>query len=255
MKKFVCLCIISIVFASGVLADEIPSIKAYTENMPPYNFKKDGKITGFSVELLHAIAKQAGVKISLRFGPWKRFYIKVEETPNTILFTATRNEDREDRFKWVGPINNRAIKLWRLVNPVKDWKMSINRSSNEAALRSIKEGQYMIGATSGDASHKNLKDQGYKVFSSPKPELSIKQFLAGRFPIYSGLDMSTAMRLRNEGGSFSDVEEVAVFNDQYSYYYMVNKDTDCKVIYRLQKALDILKYNGVYKSIKNKWLQ
>jgi polar amino acid transport system substrate-binding protein len=255
MKKFVCLCIISIVFASGVLADEIPSIKAYTENMPPYNFKKDGKITGFSVELLHAIAKQAGVKISLRIGPWKRFYIKVEETPNTILFTATRNEDREDRFKWVGPINNRAIKLWRLVNPVKDWKMSINRSSNEAALRSIKEGQYMIGATSGDASHKNLKDQGYKIFSSTMPDLSIKQFLAGRFPIYSGLDMATAVRLKNEGRSFSDVEEVAVFDDQYSYYYMVNKDTDCNVIYRLQKALDILKYNGVYKSIKNKYLQ
>jgi ABC-type amino acid transport substrate-binding protein len=171
----------------------------------------------------------------------------VEETPNTLLFTATRNEDREDRFKWVGPINNRAIKLWRLVNPVEDWKMSINRSSNEAALRSIKEGRYMIGATSGDASHKNLKDQGYKVFSSPKVELSIKQLLAGRFPIISGLEMSTAMRLKNEG--------VAVFNDQYSYYYMVNKDTDCNVIYRLQKALDILKYNGVYKSIKNKWLQ
>ncbi len=113
----------------------------------------------------------------------------------------------------------------------------------------------MIGATSGDASHKNLKDQGYKVFSSPKPELGIKQFLAGRFPIYSGLDMATAMRLRNEGVSFSDLEEVAVFNDQYSYYYMVNKDTDCEVIYRLQKALDILKYNGVYKSIKNKYLQ
>jgi ABC-type amino acid transport substrate-binding protein len=145
--------------------------------------------------------------------------------------------------------------LWRLVNPVKDWKMSINRSSNEAALRSIKEGQYMIGATSGDASHKNLKDQGYKIFSSTMPDLSIKQFLAGRFPIYSGLDMATAVRLKNEGRSFSDVEEVAVFDDQYSYYYMVNKDTDCNVIYRLQKALDILKYNGVYKSIKNKWLQ
>ncbi len=113
----------------------------------------------------------------------------------------------------------------------------------------------MIGATSGDASHKNFKDQGYKIFSSTMPDLSIKQFLSGRFPIYSGQDMTTAARLKNEGRSFSDVEEVAVFNDQYSYYYMVNKDTDSNVIYRLQKALDILKYNGVYKSIKNKWLQ
>ncbi len=113
----------------------------------------------------------------------------------------------------------------------------------------------MIGATSGDASHKNFKDQGYKIFSATMPDLSFKQFLAGRFPIYSGLDMATAMRLRNEGISFSDLEEVAVFNDQYLYYYMVNNDTDCNVIYRLQKALDILKYNGVYKGIKNKWLQ
>jgi polar amino acid transport system substrate-binding protein len=255
MKKIICLCIMSIVFVGEVSAAKLPPIQAYCENYPPYNFEKEGKVTGFAVKLLHAIAKQAGADITIKLGPWKRYYEKVKKTPNTIIFTATRNEGREDMFKWVGPISGRTVKLYKLVKPTKDWKMNIDRSSSEAALRSIKEGQYTIGAASGDASDKNLKAQGYKVFSSPQPEINIRQLLMGRFPIHVNLDLTIAMRLKQEGRSFSEVEEIAVFNDQYSYYYIVNKDTDSDVVYRLQKALDILKYNGVYKKIRKDWLK
>ena len=86
--------IVSIVFASGVSAAKFPPIKAYCEEYPPYNFKEEGKVTGFAVELLRAIANQADTKIPIKLGPWRRYYEAVKETPNTILFTATRNEGR-----------------------------------------------------------------------------------------------------------------------------------------------------------------
>jgi len=255
MKKLLCMLVVFFILPDTACAYEFPPLQAYCDNYHPYNFKKDGHITGFSVELLRAIAKQAGTTIPIEVVPWKRFYKLVQKTPNTLLFTATRNADREDKFKWIGPIAERSLKLYQLVKPVKNWNIHINRSSNKASLQSIKEGQYIIGAVSGDASEINLKAQGYNVFSSPYPELNVKQLLGGRFPILSSLDLPLAMKLKMEGRSFSDVEEIAIFNDQYSYYYIVNKETDLDTVYRLQKALDILKYNGVYKRIKNKWMQ
>jgi len=235
-------------------SSETITIKAYCEDFNPYNFKDDKQITGFSVDLLRAIADQAKINISIEIGPWKRFIKLVEKTPNTLLFTATRNHIREDRFKWFGPIDGRTQKLFKLKHQTYNWNLNIDSQSNSAALKSIHKAQYPIIAVSGDASEKSLSEQGYNVSAGPKPELNVKQFINERAPLIVNVDISMAAKLKLEGRSFSEVEPVAVFNDQYSYFYMVNKDTDTELVYRLQKALDTLKYNGVYKSIRNKWL-
>jgi len=247
--------------AIEILAEELSessaetiTIQAYCEDYNPYNFEENGRITGFSVDLLREVGKQAKINISIELVPWKRYLKIVEKTPNTMLFTATRNSNREDRFKWIGPIDGRTQKLYKLKQPNHDWKMNIDMSSNDAALNSIHTNQYSIIAVSGDASERNLTEQGYKIFSSPKPELNVKQFINERAPLIVNVDISIAAKLKMEGSSFSEIESVAIFNDKYSYYYMVNIDTDTEIVYRLQKALDILKYNGVYKRVRNKWL-
>jgi polar amino acid transport system substrate-binding protein len=233
---------------------ETITIQAYCEDYNPYNFAENGVITGFSVDLLRAISKQAKIDISIEIVPWKRYLKVVENTPNTLLFTATRNRIREDRFKWIGPIDGRTQKLYKLKKESTIWDMKIDTRSNNTVLESIHREQYPIIAVSGDASEKNLTDQGYRVFSGPKPELNVKQFINERAPLIVNVDISIASKLKIEGRSFSEIEEVAVFNDDFTYFYMVNKETDTEIVYRLQKALDVLKYNGVYKNIRNKWL-
>jgi polar amino acid transport system substrate-binding protein len=230
------------------------TIRAYCEDFNPYSFKENGEITGLSVDLLRAIGKQANIDFKIELVPWKRYLKIVEKTPDTMLFTATRNKNREDRFKWVGPIDGRTQKLFKLKNLSDSWNIEIDSTSNKAALESIHKARYPIIAVSGDASERNLQEQGYNVFSGPKPELNVKQFINERAPFIVNVDISLASKLRMENRSFSEVEAVAIFNDQYSYFYMFNKDTKTEVIYRLQKALDILKYNGIYKDIKAKWL-
>jgi len=240
--------------SNPTLSPKAITIKAYCEDYNPYNFEENGVITGFSVDLLRAIGNQAKIDLSIELVPWKRYLKVVESTPNTLLFTATRNKIREDRFKWIGPIDGRTQKLYKLKEISNIWDMNIDTRSNASALESIHREQYPIIAVSGDASEKSLTDQGYSVFSGPKPELNVKQFINERAPLIVNVDISIASKLKLEGRSFSEVESVAVFNDDYSYFYMVNKETDTELVYRLQKALDVLKYNGVYKSIRNKWL-
>jgi polar amino acid transport system substrate-binding protein len=263
INNYLLVCILCLFLASKALSNSPPiepekqlplTIRAYCEDFNPYSFKENGEITGLSVDLLRAIGKQANIDFKIELVPWKRYLKIVEKTPDTMLFTATRNKNREDRFKWVGPIDGRTQKLFKLKNLSDAWSIEIDSTSNKAALKSIHKARYPIIAVSGDASERNLQEQGYNVFSGPKPELNVKQFINERAPFIVNVDISLASKLRMENRSFSEVEPVAIFNDQYSYFYMFNKDTKTEVIYRLQKALDILKYNGVYKEIKAKWL-
>jgi len=230
-----------------------PIINVYYSNFPPFEFQgKDDKPTGFSMEIFQAIAKKADIPITIQFRPWKRGMKDLDLDPNSVIFTATRNEDREDKFKWVGPITTRSINMYKLTNS--RFKLIISNLSNKAALADILKNKYVVGATSGDASEKSLRKQGYAVDSPTAPEINVKRLFMGRHPLLISLEFSIAHKLKKMGKKFSDVEKVAVYNDQYSYFFMFNKNISYELVYRLQKALDIIKYNGDYKKIKEKWL-
>lgn len=53
-------------YAKNYAADTIPTLKVgLNAEYPPFEFKKDGKITGFDVDLLDMISKKAGFKYTL----------------------------------------------------------------------------------------------------------------------------------------------------------------------------------------------
>ncbi|MGL6041304.1 MAG: substrate-binding periplasmic protein, partial [Deefgea sp.] len=92
-------------------AIELP---AFTENLPPLNYEENGIAQGYSVELLQAIANEAGMKINIQVMPWARAYQTALVTPNALLFTLVRNPERENLFLWIGPIAKRKVFLFKL---------------------------------------------------------------------------------------------------------------------------------------------
>ena len=75
-----------------------------TELLPPYTYKENGRITGFSMELLSLVWKQMGAEPqSVWMMPWARSYIKWNSDENAVLFTISRAAHREYFFKWVCP--------------------------------------------------------------------------------------------------------------------------------------------------------
>ncbi len=100
------------VFAAGEplsmreAAAQLEDMKWYTEDYPPYNFKKDGHLTGISVEILMAAFKKIGVGVErkdIRIAPWNRSYKFVQRKPGTALFSMTYTPERQEIMKFVGP--------------------------------------------------------------------------------------------------------------------------------------------------------
>ena len=95
-------------------ADPLGKLVFLTENYAPYNYEKDGKLQGTSVDLLVKMFQQIGTtrrKSDIKLMNWARGYKLAREVPNTVLFSTTRTPSREDLFKWVGPIAATTISI------------------------------------------------------------------------------------------------------------------------------------------------
>ena len=118
-----------------------------TENFPPYNMAKDGKnfakgenINGIAADIVREMFKRAGLtySLTLRF-PWERVYKLALENPGYGAFVMARLPDRENLFKWVGPIGP------------DDWIM-LARADSKITLDTLNDARkYKIGAYKGDA--------------------------------------------------------------------------------------------------------
>ncbi|MGM0508625.1 MAG: hypothetical protein ACQERZ_05605 [Fusobacteriota bacterium] len=85
----------------------INELRLITENYPPFNFEYEGMARGISSDILGEMLKRLDTKLTqknIEILPWARGFEMAKHQPNTLLFSTTRNKDREKKFKWVGPI-------------------------------------------------------------------------------------------------------------------------------------------------------
>lgn len=88
-------------------------LAALTEALPPLNYELDGKVTGFSSELLDLIGAEADVTMAKAVLPWARAYERTSREKNTLIYSMVRTPEREPLFQWVGPISARRILLYK----------------------------------------------------------------------------------------------------------------------------------------------
>ena len=104
--------ILSLVSASA--AASVDDVVFMTEQYPPYNLEADNSLQGIAVDTLALMLLRTGstqVREDIELLPWARGYKRVLSDPNTCLFSTTRTEERENLFKWVGPIAPNTVSL------------------------------------------------------------------------------------------------------------------------------------------------
>lgn len=226
------------------------NIKIYTENYPPHNMKVDGKLTGYSIEVLKAIFKQMNSKQKIedvKFTNWSRAYSLTLKNSNTMVFSTTRTKMREDLFKWVGPI---GIIRVGLIAP-KNKKIIIKDT--------LDFNKYKIGAVLKDVAVQPLLENGVKkkniqyVNGKNAIKLSFTKMEKGRIDMFA-YNISAALNGAKSEGFDIDKYEVLYELMKGELYFAFNKQTDDKTIKQWQEALDIVKKDGTYKKIMDKYI-
>ncbi len=223
-------------------------LKAFTENLAPLNYHHQGKLTGFSTELLQAMLKHADLHAEFVLQPWARSYQQVLQQPDSLIFSIARTPERIPLFEWIGPISPRRICLL---------KLSSRRDIQLANLTELKH--YRLGLVREMASSKlmiakNLvPDTAYDF--APTSESNIRKLMAGRVDLIVGSDWVTFYEAKRISAQADSVEVAWVLDDQSPYYFALNKQTNPLLLKKLRVAFEHLKANGSVERLRKRYLE
>lgn len=218
-----------------------------TENFPPYNMAINGKnfaqednIDGIAVDIVREMFRRAGVKynLTLRF-PWDRIYKLALEKPGYGVFVTARLPEREELFRWVGPIGP------------DDWVM-LARGDSQISLASLDDAKrYRIGAYKGDAIAEYLVEKGVEHSTSLRDQENARKLQAGQIDLWATGDPAGRYLARQEG--ISGLKTVLRF-DSAELYLALNREVPDEIVGRLQSALDKMRSEGFVEDILNNYL-
>lgn len=232
------------------------SLSALTEPLAPLNYEVNGKVTGFSSDLLDLMATETGISISInkQILPWARAMAMVGRQENTLIYSLVRTPERENQFQWIGPISPRRIIIYKFSN------------RPDIVIKNIDDlRRYRIGSAHESAATKQLLEKGFVIDSqggatSPgldigvNDETNMRKFIAKRFDLLVSLDWAAAHNSRLAGLKQGELEPAWVLDDSLSYWYGASLNTDPELVKRLNAALQKIKDDGRYTQLKQRYM-
>jgi len=235
----------SVPVAAAEAANPLAGYTYITEELKPYNYTENGKLTGVAVEVLRLTWAEMDIQpCSIQVMPWSRAYDMLLKESHIVLFSTLRTEDRENLFKWVGPITDAKTVLI-----AKKGSVVINDLQDTNRLRV--------------AVIKNHPPETYLAHNAPDTQLhhvssaqvAIKMLHSGRVDaIALGWDEFVLTIDELELGHSSEVYEAVWTLNQTESYFALSVGTPDSAVARFQKALDTVRKTPAYQAIIDKFL-
>jgi len=218
-------------------------IRIITEELPPFNYAgADGKATGQSTEVVHAILSRLNQTATIEILPWSEGYAAALAGPGVALYSTGRTGERENLFKWVGPVTAYDFTFYK-------------RNGSDIELYSVEAAGKTgtIGVVSEDARHQFLKQNAItNVVTCNTDAECLRLLLDNKTDLWFGSSVNAPSVAANAGVSplsFTKVYTVRTV----PMYIAFSKDTPDHVIAEWQDVLDAMKRDGTYDTIRNKY--
>lgn len=215
----------------------------YTEDEPPFQFvDKNGKLTGYTVELVREIQKRVGTDYPIKMVPWARGYDAIQREPNVVLFSMSRTAERNPLFQWVGPIMESIYAFYA-------------KADSDITVSSLEEAKKVksIGVYLNDVRDIFLTQAGFKNLDKTiDPTVNYKKLMAGRLTLLADSPSTLEAEAREAGFSPKDFKLVYIFFSSQSYIAF-SKDTSPEIVKAWNNALKSMKKDGTFKIIFKKY--
>lgn len=219
------------------------TLQLVTEESAPFNFTKDGRLSGLFIDIVQEIQHRTGDKSSIEVLPWSRGYRLALTEPNVALFSTARNQEREHWFQWVGPVQTSICSLFA----------KRGSSVRVSSLAEAKAVSTILVPREWDA-HAQLVKLGFTNLAPINtPEQMAKMLIAGRAPLMLSIRTGIGGLLERSGARMEDVEEAYVVYKAQSYIAFSLK-VPAEVVQQWRQALDNMKKDGTFAAIYEHWL-
>lgn len=217
-------------------------LKILTEDLPPLNFVENGNLVGPSVEIVREIQRRVGSIDPIHVYPWARAYKIALEKKNIVLFGTTQTEQRQDLFKWVGPL---AVKR----------DVLIARKGSTISIHSLEDAKKVkrIGTLRDDTRQYFLSERGFSNLDPVSDDKQNAQKLAlGRIDLwaYKVPGMVTVCRLA--GVDSEEFVEVLHLR-QVEVSIAFSSQTPDAIVARWNDAFLAMIEDGTIQEIRSRW--
>ncbi|MDP3441721.1 MAG: transporter substrate-binding domain-containing protein [Ignavibacteria bacterium] len=231
---------------------EMKSMRYLTENYPPFNYEDESNVFGVSVDILNGLFTKMEVnpnEVAIEMLSWETAYERALSQENTMVFSTVRNPERENLFKWVGPIAPQK----EIIVALASQHIEITNTTDLAT--------YTIGVINGYSDYTLLINLGV-----PQNKLIVVEdvnslyngLVEGLFDCIAYTEISHLLVLSAMGYNSEDFD-VAYTMQVSQLYYAFNLATSDALITYVQSVLDAFKMDktvdgsSVYEKILNKY--
>jgi len=237
-----------------LLAVILPSLLTGAEKMvlvtgewEPYTTEKSAEKGAFS-EIVTAVFQEMKTDCEVKFYPWKRAEMMVDEGSAVAAFPYSVTDERKKTFLYSDPVMNSTSKFfyYKPSNKVKisDWK-------NYSDLKS-----YKIGGVLGYFYEKEFAAEGLNTEYVSSDELNIKKMQAGRVDIIPGEELVAKALIKKlfptEQQNFLALNKPLLSSSLHLMYSKKGANSE-QNIKSFNEALKRIKANGKYKTIMTKY--
>lgn len=208
-----------------------------TEDLPPFNFVQDNAPRGPGVDIVLEVLRRNGLAPSpedIRVLPWPRAFHLALNTPDALLFCTARTPERENLFKWVGPVMRVTVG-------------TVARKNNRLFPRQWRDLQGLrVGAVRNTVGEQLLIEQGVPsamLHAATTPGDAVRMLAAGRVDVLA-FNIHSTLYLMEQGNIDSTEYTVSMVLQKLDLYMAFNHDVDDALLRRLQSTLDAMRCNG-----------
>jgi len=218
-------------------------VTVITEESPPFNFIREGRITGSSTEVVREILNRLGQPADIQVLPWARGYQMLQTRPRVALFSTTRTPEREGQFHWVGPLFTVHFNFYA-------------RRDADLAIESLADAKNVgaIATYKDDVKEQLLLNRGFtNLDSSKSPVSNLKKLLAGRVDLWLFDNLGMPDVARQAGIDPIELKRVLAFQS-YQSYVAISKQTPPAVVRQWRDAFASMVQDGTFQAISRRWL-
>lgn len=208
----------------------------------PYNFIKDQRVQGLSVDVSNELATRLGMQLEIDVVPWTRALLTAQNQPNVMVFTVAKTPEREKHYYWIGPVTHSEEWLYKLKR-----RTDIQVKTVEDARR------YLVGDEASNASIPSFAKLGIKVDTAPSMVSNCKKFKLGRVDLIPFDPDGVGEFASVCGLSAEDVERTVRINRDTALYFAFGKSTPPEYIRRVQKVFAEMVKDKTLTKINKQW--
>jgi len=237
-------------YASYAYSSTQPTLNLYTEKFPPYSYLEHNQIVGINSDIVKQACVLAAITCNIKIVPWNRA-IALTNNSASGIYSMSRNQERENNYRWVGPLINAENYLFRLKS-----RSDVKVSDISSAIK------YSIAVPRNDIYEKSLKDRGFKNLLQVSSKFKgVKLFLAGKIDLLIASPLTLPYQLAEHGTDLAMLEQLIPLPlpELQGNYLALHPEVAPEYVHKLQQALDTLhksgKVDNIIRQYKNESFQ